>query len=273
MPDEVVDTTVSTPAEAASEPAADSTPVDNTPDVNMGGEETPPEPPPETPPPAPAPPLLTQAEILAQAEEKAFQRTATWIGRRDKELFDNIAQVIDRKIQSVQPPAPPPPPIDPATLLENPEAWLRQAAPRVLGEMAQREQQKVTNYNNELVRNIGTIVGQDELFADTGDKVAAKEILDEVTARVTQVDRRLPPEVAARMVMNDSISSVFKKRLGTKPNPLAGNKPQTTPTGTIKPPPVQARALKPVKLSADAEMLAKRWGYKQEDIAKLFAEA
>jgi hypothetical protein len=131
----------------------------------------------------------------------------------------------------------------------------------------------VTNYNNELVRNIGTIVGQDSLFAGEENKDTAKEVLDELTARVTQVDRRLPPEVAARMVMNDSIASVYRKKLGTKTNPLAGNKPITTPTGIIHPPATPPRAVKAVKLSADAEMLAKKWGYKQEDIAKLFAEA
>jgi hypothetical protein len=40
-----------------------------------------------TPEPIPEPVPMTPEQIMAQAEERAFQRMASWSGRRDKELL------------------------------------------------------------------------------------------------------------------------------------------------------------------------------------------
>ncbi len=70
------------------------------------------------------PKVLTPEEI----EERAFQRSASWMGRREKEfsynILRNVTQVLDQRLSQLRPEAPDPK-TDLATIFDNPDAWAR----------------------------------------------------------------------------------------------------------------------------------------------------
>jgi len=235
-----------------------------------------PEPTPEPEPPQePEPtPQITPDEIIRQAEERAFQRTASWMGRRDKDLIDNISTIIDARLRSAIPPQAPPPAIssDPAAILENPDAWaeakIRSAIPAVLDQEIQRRTQMDQTYTADVIRHAGRMMEADPMF---DDKNFGTEVVAEAQKQFASLDKRIPPELGAELLIHKAIASVNRKKMLEKKNPLAGNQPGRAP-GNITPPVATPPKVKPPKLSETASQLAKRWGYNAEALAKLFPE-
>jgi hypothetical protein len=260
MADEAVDTPATPepsgqPAEPTPEPAAE------------------PEPTPEpTPTPEPQPRQLTPEEI----EERAFQRTASWMGRREKEFGDsilrNVTQAIDNRLAEFGRTATPPAStLDPATFLENPEQALRSLVPKILHEEVNRHTKSEQSFNTELIRQAAGLMDSDALYqGDEGQKFGA-EVVAEIQKNFGTVDKRLPPNVAAQLLVSNAALAVSRKKMGVRVNPLAGNRPATG-IGTITAPAAPAVKPKPVKLSVEAQALKKRFGYTDEEIAKVFAE-
>lgn len=228
----------------------------------------------QAPPPPPPPPPLTPDEIIQRAEERAFQRMASWQGRRDKDLFDSLGNLIDSRLRTQQPP-PPPPASDPATILENPDAWaegkLREALPRILDQEVQRRTEQEQRHAGEVIRHAGAMMDGDPLFQGAEGQKLGNEVIGEMQKNFGSV-RGLNPQVAAQLLVSNAVASIVRKKAGLQTNPLAGNKPTTGPIGTVKPPPAPAVKPKPVKLSSEAAALAKRWNYNEEDIARVFGE-
>ena len=228
-----------------------------------------PEPEPE---PEPAGPPPTSEDIIKQAEERAFQRTASWIGRRDKDLIDNIVA----RLRPPPPPPAPPPPRDPSAsmdaLVENPDGWveekIRASLPHIIDQDNQRRQQAEQIYTAEIIRHAGGMMEADPQFED---KEFGKEVIAEVKAGYATLDKRIPPQFGAEMLLNRAIVNVHRKRTLEKKNPLAGNTPGKVVSG-VKPPPAANPKVKVPPLSEGAQKLAKRWGYKEEDLAKVFGE-
>jgi hypothetical protein len=235
-----------------------------------------------TPPPdaqvsAPAeeqPPQLTADEIIRQAEERSFQRTASWIGRRDKDLLDNIGNLINSRIPKQQYQPPPQPKVDPAALLDNPGEALRQMGfvsaadvPRLVHETIGQATAAEQRYNADLIQNAAALMDSDPMFAD---KNLGNAVVNEIQQSFATIDRRLPPQVAAQLLVNGAVTNIARKATMAKSNPLAGNKPVSGPMGTVKPPVAPAAKAKPIKLSAETAALAKRWNYSQDDLARVF---
>ena len=118
---------------------------------------------------------------------------------------------------------------------------------------------------------IGQTINTDPIFAgeeNDQNKAVRKEILDEITAQVTKVDRRIPPQLAARMVYGDAITNVFRKKTAAPLAPLGGNKPLNEPVGGLKPgnpPPPKA---KPVVLDDVTKAFAAAWKVSPEEVAE-----
>lgn len=236
---------------------------------------TPPEEPAvEEPPPVVPPPQLTPDQIIERAAEMSFQKMASWQGRRDKDFLTNISQMIESRVPQPQA-QPAAPSIDPATLLENPDAWLEQAVPKVLSNYAKQEQAKVEAFNNEIVRHIGNQISTDPIFAgeeNESNKVARKAILDEVTSSIAKVDRSLPPNIAARVVYNEAVSGIYRKAVNTKVNPLAKNTPITGPQGTLTPPVHTSPKARPVVLDDVARAFKNAYKMTDEEVAEYLKE-
>jgi hypothetical protein len=218
----------------------------------------------------PQPPQINPDEIV----EKAFQRTASWMGRRDKDLIDNISNIIDARIRNIVPPQAPPQPMtsDPAALLENPDAYLearfKTAVPRIIDQEITRRTQREQAYFTNTVKNTARLLDSDPLF---DDKALGAEVVAEIQARLPHVDKRLPEDVQAKLLVSDSLAAVYRKQRMAKVNPLANNTPGKAPA-TQGPPAATKPSVKVPKLDAYTMKWAKEWGYKDEDIAKLYGE-
>lgn len=215
-------------------------------------------------------PQISPDEIIRQAEEKAFQRTASWMGRRDKDLLDNISNLIDTRLRAATPPPQTHISSDPATILDDPDMWaetkIRQAVPGILNDEIQRLTQKDQQYTADIIREAGRIMDVDPLFED---KNFGEEVVKEVQKQFTSLNKSLPANVGAELLINRAIATVSRNQALTKKNPLAGNQPGNVP-GNQRPPVAAHTAVKSPKLSDTAAQLAKRWGYSPEELAKIF---
>ena len=234
------------------EPVAEPTPETAPPETVV-------ETPPEMPPPAP----LTAEEI----EERTFQRTASWMGRREKEFSDNIlrnvTQVLDQRLSQFQQPNVEP--TDVASVLDNPDAWLEKSVPRIIDKEIGRRTRADQNFTAEIIRHAGVQMDSDPLFEN---KDLGAEVIGEIQKNFSSIDKRMPPALAAKMLINDAVSSVYRKKMGTRTNPLAGNKPGNV-TGTIKPPARQTPQAAPIKLDDMAKKVANWFGNTDKEISEM----
>lgn len=136
----------------------------------------------QEPTPAPAP---TPEEIIRQAEERAFQRTVSWTGRRDKELMDRIGAMIGEIKYAQQNP-----PLiekgDPAALLENPDAYLGSVVPKILDREIARRTQAEQTYMSTVIKNAAQIMDTDPLFED---KEFAADTIKEAEKQFAAIDK------------------------------------------------------------------------------------
>lgn len=226
----------------------------------------------QQPPPAP-----TAEEIRRQASEEAFQRVASWIGRRDKDLMDNLGNLINSRIPPPQQ-QPPAPPVDAAAILERPDAAMQQMGyvkasdiPRIINDTIGQQTAAEQRYNAEVVQQTAALMDADPIFQGEEGKKLGAEAIEEIQKGFRTLDKRLPPQIAAQLLLNGAVAGVSRKRILTKPNAFAGKTPVKGPMGTVTPPVATPAKAKAPKLSADAAALAKRWGYSEEDISKVFA--
>lgn len=213
---------------------------------------------------APPPRQLTPEEI----EERAFQRVASWMGRRERELQDNVLRnvthVLDSRLSQFTPQVQPPaaPAIDPASFLDDPAQALRAFVPRILDEEISKRTTAETQYTSEIVKNSASIMDNSPLFAD---RELGQEVINEILASLPKMDRSIPPSAAARILVNESYANVVSKRM-TKGNPFAGRQP-VKGHGTITQPPAKAQPKAPgVKLDPVAARVAKWFGNTDEEV-------
>jgi len=265
MADEPVDTHAIPPSDTGNEPQE---PTQTESQESQESQETQ-----ETQETQPEPPQLSQDDIIKKAADYSLQQMRSWQGRRDRDLFD----AIDNRLRQLQTPQPATQPIAPSTssvddVLNNPDAWLEQKAanlvPRMLQSEIQKMQQAEQGYTTEFIKQAGNILDTDPLFED---KELGNAVVLEIKNSMGNLDKRLPPNYAAQLSVSNAIASVMRKQKAEKHNPLAGNQPGKA-VGGIKPPPVPTQKIKIPKLSAEAEKLRKRWGYTDEDLARLFPE-
>jgi len=207
----------------------------------------------------PEPPAqLSSDEII----DKAFQKTASWLGRRDQDLLQNIGDMIEQKTAKVNSE---PISASPETMLDDPDQWFQSK----YSQMQKRETEDQIEYNKTMFRSMGSIMDADPLFAD---KELGTEVMKEVEKLAPQVDRRLPADAAGNMIVKEALVNVYKKRTEKKINPLDKNKPIKEPIGGITPPVHVPPKGKAPKISPMASEMAKRWGYKEDDLKRVFGE-
>jgi len=225
----------------------------------------------------PVAPQLTPEERERQLEERMVQRMSSWTGRRDKALLDSMGQLIDSRLRSVQPapqmapPASPASPVDAAALLEKPDfvigKILEEQAPRLFERVMQQRTVADQQYTNDVVKGAAAIMDSDPLFTDVS---FGNEVVSEIQKEFGNMRRDIDPSIAAQLIVNKAVTNVYRKNKAPV-NGLSGNRPAGVPLGGVKPPPAQTPKAPPVKLSPEAKLLAERFGYKDEDLAKVFA--
>jgi hypothetical protein len=221
--------------------------------------------------PAAEPVQPTPAELMQQAEERAFQRMASWTGQRDKDLLNTIGGMIDQKFSQTKRIEQEPPNV--SSILDDPEAWLdqriREKAPRVMLEEVERATTAERNYNSSIIQVAGQMMDNDPLFKD---RDFGAEVIKEIQQQFGGLNKQLHPNVNAQLLINSAVVNVYRKRAGQNTNALSGNTGVKSGVGGVKPGNVVPLKSKPVKLSPDAEKLARRWGYKEDDLARVFKD-
>ena len=207
-------------------------------------------------------PQYITTEQLQEELRKQDQSFRSWLGRRDKETLSHIGNVINERLSQKQET-----PDEVSTrLLENPRDVIRSEVEAFENERTQKQ----TTHLNSAMETVGQLMEADPLYQD---KDLGGEVVNEIKAMVKagKVDSRIPPEHAGRIVLADAMANVFRARQGVKSNPLSKNTPANS-GGTLTPPPRAAKKVKIPKLDAEAQKLVDRWGYKEEDIAKVLGE-
>ena len=216
------------------------------------------------PTPEPEPTAPTADDIIAQAGEAAFQRMASWQGRRDKDLLDNVGQIIDSKMTQSQP-APE------TTMYDDPDGWVekkfQEKIPQMMDQEIYRRTTQDQQYTSEVIRYAGSLMDKDPMFAD---KDLGNEVISEVQKNFGSLNKGLTPDVSAQLLVSNAFSNVMRRR-NVKGSPLAGNTGAGN-VGGITPPAGTPPKAKPVKLTDEAQKLADRWGYSEEDLGKVFGE-
>lgn len=208
-----------------------------------------------------------------EIEERAFQRTASWMGRREKEFSDNIlrnvTQVIESKLSQFQPTVNASA-TDPATIFDDPDKWARTVVPRILQEEIGRHTQAAETFNTELVRQSASILDSDPLFDQTTPegKKFGEAVVKELLEKAGTVDRTLNPRVAAQLLVANAALAVTRRSVPAKGNALSGNKP-TSGIGTITAPVRTENRPQPVKLDDMAKKVATWFGNSEKDIQEM----
>lgn len=197
-------------------------------------------------------------EEVAEAVSRGTNELKTWIGRRDKELFDRFGNLIEEKI--------PKPQQDPTelsdALLSDPVSTIR----KIVSETQSEESQKVQHHNSQTFEHLGRMMDTDPLYED---KALGNDLVEEVKKQFQQgkLDQNLSPQAAASVLHANALANVMRAR-STKPG--LQNKPAAG-IGNLAPGvPNSSKKTKAPKLSPDVQKLADRWGYKPEDLARVY---
>lgn len=238
------------------------------PDASQAAEPQEPVQEPQEPEPVQAPRQLTPEEI----EERAFQRAASWMGRRESEntekILRRVAEIVEPIKRSVPQQQAPAISVDPSQLLEKPgeviAALMEEQVPRILQRQVTQETAAQNAFFQDTVRHAAAIMDSNPLFHD---KTLGNEVVEEIKNNFGKLDRRLPPDTAAQLLVAQSYTNVAARRATTKTPPLAGNQPQRG-IGTVQAPPAPVNAPKTVKLDADAKRIAEMFGNTDDEIRK-----
>jgi len=215
----------------------------------------------------PEPISPTIKKMIEQAAEGTFQRVASWQGQREKGLFDALGNLIDSRLSNISTSPSPSSPETLATIDEDPEAWARTVVPRIFDEEINKRTQAEQKFNADIIQHAAAVMDADPLFAD---KDLGNEVVSEIQKNFGTVNKQLPPDAAAQLLVNTALTGVIRKKMLEKINPLAKNRPATDPLKTITAPITPASKPKGIKLSKEAQKLKERFGYSDDDIARVF---
>jgi hypothetical protein len=197
-------------------------------------------------------------EEVAEAVSRGTNELKTWIGRRDKELFDRFGNLIEEKI--------PKPKEDPTelsdALLSDPVSTIK----RIVSETQSEESRNVQRHHSKTFEYLGNMMDSDPLYED---KELGNDLVEEVKKQFQagKIDSTLNPQAAASVLHANALANVMRAR---NAKPALKNKPAAA-IGSLTPGvPGGAKKVKAPKLSPDVQKLADRWGYKPEDLARVY---
>jgi len=239
MPDETVDTQEA-PAESAEQ--TEPTEGEQEPEVEQ--------------------PAYITTDQLQEELRKQDQSFRSWLGRRDKETLSHIGNVINERLSQRQET-----PDEISTrLLENPRDVIRSEFKAYQSEMTQKQ----TTHLNNTMETVGQLMESDPLYTD---KSLGNEVVAEIKKMVQtgKFDSDLPPNQAGKVILGDALSNVIRTRQSAKVNPLSANTAQNTSSG-LQPPARSTPKPKVPKLDDVTKTMAQKWGYSEEDLAKLYGQ-
>jgi DNA-directed RNA polymerase subunit F len=238
----------------ADEPATEQEPV-----VEESNAE--PEQPESTEPEQTEPRYMTPEEV-AEAVSRGTNEIKTWMGRRDKDLFNQIGSIIDQRMAKK---SETPEEIS-SKLLEDPITTIKE----IMNETQAQQTTQLQTHHSETFNYLGNMMDSDPLYED---KDLGNELIAEVKKQFTEgrIDTSLSPKAAAKLLHAEALANVMRNK--RKNNPLTKNTPASS-IGSLQPG-VPTTTPKPKAPKLDPETLkwAQKWGYSDEDLTKLYAKS
>ena len=218
------------------------------------------EPEPTETPQEPEPQFVTPEQV-SEAVSRETNEIKTWLGRRDKDLFNQIGNIIDERLTQKRET----PEELSNKLLEDPVNTIKQ----IMAETQTRESMAVQRHNADTFTYLGSMMDSDPLYED---KDLGNDLVAEVKKQFQSgnINTTLPPEAAARVLHAEALANVLRTR--KKSTPLKNTPGKAT--GTLSPGVPSGKA--PVKmpnLSEETKKWAAKWGYKDEDLARIYGSS
>jgi hypothetical protein len=135
---------------------------------------------------------------------------------------------------------------------------------------AERNTKSVTHINTTM-ETVGSLMEADPLYSN---KELGNEVVEEIKQLVKtgKINANVPAIEAGKIALGDALTNVFRKRQDTKINPLDKNTPANTGGSLTPPAGAPTPKVKVPKLDELTEKMAKKWGYKEEDLAAIYGE-
>jgi hypothetical protein len=203
-------------------------------------------------------PQFMTPEQVAEHVSQGTNEIKTWIGRRDKDLFNQIGSLMDEKMAKQTST-----PEDLSNrLLEDPVNTIKQ----IMSETKTSDDAKSQRHHSATFENLGNMMDSDPLYQD---KDLGNELVEEVKKQFQagRIDASLSPEAAAKVLHADALANVLRSR---KKTPALKNAPSAG-VGTLTPGvPAAKTGPKVPDLNAETKKWADKWGYSQEDLARVY---
>lgn len=201
-------------------------------------------------------------EQVAETVSRETNQLKTWLGRRDKDLLNQVGNIIDERLSKKMET----PEELSSKLLEDPVNTIRE----IMTETQNQQTTKTQQHSTDTLTHLGTMMDSDPLYQD---KDLGNELVDEVKKQFQtgKVDESLSPQAAAKVVHAEALANVLRAR--KKANPLKANQPGSS-TGTIMPGTSSVKTTpKMPDLSEDTKKWAKKWGYSDKDLIRIYGKS
>jgi hypothetical protein len=213
-----------------------------------------------------APP--TPDELVERAAQLSNARIQSWMGRRDKDLMNQLGGVIEGLRSEIAQLKGQKGGVDPGhdpaafdQFVENPSRWLDMEISRRQNANASRHQ--------SIIGHAANIMESDSLFED---QELGREVIGEMVGVINTIPQNTAPDVAAKLLVSEALKGVVRKRGTNKGNAYAGKTAAKVPMGGVTPAAPKPSKPKLPPLSPKVKEYGKKWGYSDEDLAKLFAD-
>ena len=201
----------------------------------------------------------TIQEIVDAALEKQSQQIQSWVGRREQEQMERFTQMIADRVKPAEPT-----PDTSEEVYTDPTKWLDD-------QLNQRDS-KASAHTQKVISSAAKMMDSDPLFSKTtpGGKEFGAAVVKQVAQMLPSIKSGMNVEQGADLLVNKAIAAVMRGK--KKDNPLKGNKPATTPLGTVtqKEPPKKPE--KTIELSAHMKKYQEARGLSDEHMQKLAAK-
>lgn len=214
------------------------------------------------------PTSLDAVKELIQANNEEImnrmqQSTQTWLGRRDKELIDTFTE----QINSLKPKKTPEE--QQSEFYDDPEKAMEQF-------MARKQNERIAfakSIESKIISKMNSNYVENGQKTEAGE-VVAKNVVELFKNFDIDQHKDLSPERAADLIISKAEASAFKEISKQPRTAFDGREPTDKKLGSSDGKKAGTKETSHVNIESDrARRLAEKWGYKEDDLAKLFGQS
>jgi hypothetical protein len=207
------------------------------------------------------PTVLTQVQELIQKNNEALmeqmrQSTQSWLGRRDKDLLDTVSEQI-KSIRQEKTEKP--------DWYDDPEKAVEQLLNRKQTEKAAFAK----SIESKIISKMNSKYTENGKKTDLGETVAS-QLLEEMKTFNVDSHKDMSADRCAEFIMNKAEAKAFRELASKPKTAFDGRAPTDKALGTSDGKKTTESKPSPNITSDRAKKLAEKWGYKEDDLVKVF---